>query len=184
MYEVELKVELTDREKIDLIKSFKDQGFGSKGSTPQNDYYIEAKESPFGGQDLKRYRNENGKLIYTEKIWEMEGDVKARRENEYEVSKEIFEKAIAEFPNAIKIIKDREWFDASYEGVKISVTIDSVKFDHSPSIRYFVEAEIDVKDKIEVPKTKEFIVKFLKKILNKTEMMEAPGMFTMAVKKI
>ena len=63
MYEVELKVEITEKEKEELIKSFKVKNYLFKGITPQDDFYIEAKESPYGGQDLKRYRKEGGKFI-------------------------------------------------------------------------------------------------------------------------
>ena len=184
MYEVELKVELSVEEKDKLIESFREKGFSSKGITPQNDYYIEAKESPYGGFDLKRYRNEDGKFIYTEKIWEQSEDQLARKENEHEVSEDEFKAKITEFPDAITVKKDRAWFGGTFEGVSISITIDSVKFDHSPCMRYFMEAEIDVKDKKEVAKTKELIRSFLKEILDKSEIVEAPGMFSMALKKL
>ena len=60
MYEVEIKVELSGKERIDLIERFKTRGFLAKGITPQNDFYIEAKPSPYGRFDLKRYRQEGG----------------------------------------------------------------------------------------------------------------------------
>ncbi len=184
MYEVELKVELTAKEREKLITLFKEQGFLFKGVTPQNDFYIEATESSYGGFDLKRYRNEDGKFIYTEKIWESFDGQPIRRENEYEVTKEEFESETPKYPNAIKIKKDREWFTGVYEGIEISVTVDSVKFDHSQSMRYFIEAEIDVEKKEDVQKTKELIYDFLKKILNKFELIDSPGMFSMAFKKL
>lgn len=184
MYEVEFKVELSREEKDKLITSFKERGFSPKGVTPQNDFYIEAKESPYGGFDLKRYRNEGGKFIYTEKTWEILEGQPIRKEDEHEVSKEEFESKVAQFPNAIAIKKDRAWFDGSYQGVKISITIDTVKFNHSLEERYFIEAEIVVEDKHEVIKTKVFIQEFLKEILEKDEIIESPGMFSMAFKKL
>ena len=45
-----------DEERERLIGEFKNKGFQSNGVTPQNDFYIEAKPSPFGTYDLKRYR--------------------------------------------------------------------------------------------------------------------------------
>ncbi len=184
MYEVEIKIELTEKERKDLVLALQKQGFVSKGITPQNDYYIEAKESPFTGFDLKRYRNEAGKYIYTEKIWELIDNLPFRKENEHEVTKKEFEAKIAEFPKALKIVKNRDWYKGSYQGIEISVTIDSVKFDHAVDVRHFIEAEIDIAEKKEVPKTKEFIRGFLKELFNKQEIVEAPGMFTMAFKQL
>ena len=184
MYEVEVKVELSEKERQDLIALFKKKGFESKGVTPQSDFYTEAKPSVYGGYDLKRYRHEADKFIYTEKIWEMADDAKARKENEYEVTQEKMEAEIAQNPVVVKIIKDREWFKGTYQGSEISITIDSVKFDHSPNIRYFIEAEIDVTDKNTVKDTKRKIVDFLRELLGKKDsMIEAPGMFTMAMDK-
>ncbi len=183
MYEVELKVELTLKEKEDLIAEFNAKNFLFKGVTPQNDYYIEAVNSPFGGYDLKRYRNEAGKYIYTEKIWEKVDGQPARRENEHEVSKDKFESTIAQFPNAIKIIKDREWFKGDYQGKDISITIDTVKFDHSAGTRYFIEAELDVENKEDVPGAKVVVKEFLKNVLHKPDVIDSPGMFMMAFEK-
>jgi adenylate cyclase class IV len=184
MYEIEIKVELSNNERLELIESFKKRNFVSKGVTPQNDYYVEAHESPYGAFDLKRYRNEDGKFIYTEKVWELINEKPFRREDEHEVSKEEFEAKIVEFPNALKIVKDREWFVGSYQDAEISITIDSVKFNHSPDMRYFIEAEIGVTDKEVVSKTRELIENFLKDILNREEIVESPGMFKMAFRKL
>ena len=184
MYEIEIKVELTENEKQELIESFKRRNFTFKGITPQNDYYIEATESPYGGFNLKRYRNENSKFIYTEKVWELIEGQPFRKEDEYEASKEEFDSKIVEFPDALKIVKDREWFKGSYQYREISITIDSVKFDHSPVMRYFIEAEIDIPDKKDVVEAKELIANFLKEILDRQEIVESPGMFTMAFKKL
>lgn len=184
MYEVEIKVEINNKQRQELIESLKSIGFVSKGVTPQNDFYIEAKESPYGGFDLKRYRNEGDKFIYTEKTWETIEGQPIRREIQHNVSKEEFDSKISEFKDAVKIIKDREWFIGDYQGTEISFTIDSVKFDHSPGMRYFIEAEIGVADKNDVLKTKEFVRDFLKEILDMQKIIESPGMFTMAFKKI
>jgi len=184
MYEVELKVELTDIERQKLLTLFKGAGFQSKGVTPQHDLYIEAKESPYGGFDLKRYRNEDGNYIYTEKVWEMIEGEPTRKEIEHAVSKEAFDAASAQFPDVLVIQKDREWFSGSYEGEEISITIDAVQFNHSAHMRYFIEAEIGIEDKHAVVKTKNLIKAFLKSILGKSEIIEAPGMFTMAFKRL
>lgn len=184
MYEIETKVELTLEEKQKLIATFTREHFTSRGITPQHDVYIEAKESPHGGFDLKRYRHEGDEYLYTEKVWELIENRPFRKEDQHEVSKEKFASAIAEFPHALTIKKDREWFDGSYQGVPISLTIDSVKFDHSPGLRYFLEAEILVEDKSQVVATKELIAEFLRKILGKSEIVESPGMFTMGFKKL
>ncbi len=183
MYEVESKVEITDKEKENLITLFKEKNFPFKGTTPQNDFYTEARESPHGSYDVKRYREEGDKFIYTEKIWEVVDNNPVRKETEHEVSKNEFASAIAQFPNAVKIKKQRDWFAANYQNTDISLTIDTVKFDHSPNTRYFIEAEIDVQDKKDVKKFKDIIIQFLKELLNKSEIIEAPGMFTMAFKK-
>jgi adenylate cyclase class IV len=183
MYEVEIKVELTNEEKETIINECNVRGFADKGITPQNDYYIEAKKSKYKGYDLKRYRKEAEKYIYTEKVWEVIDGEPIRKEDEHEVTEEEFDKAVKEFPNAIKIIKDRQWFAGAHQDKNISITIDSVKFDHSPHMRYFIEAEIDVPSKEDVTKTKELIREFLRDILKKSNLIEADGMFTMAFEK-
>lgn len=157
MYEVEIKIELTEKEKGDLITEFKAKNFEFKGLMTQNDFYLEAKKSPHGGRDLKRLRSQDRKYIYTEKIWELSGDTKVRRENEHEVSEEEFNSMLLQFPDALKIIKDREWYAGSFQNKNISLTIDNVKFDH--------------------------ISLFLKELLNKEDLVEAPGMFAMAFDK-
>lgn len=183
MYEVELKVELTSDKKNSLLEVFKERGFSSKGVTPQHDVYIEARESEFGGFDVKRYRNEQDSFIYTEKVWQLIEGNRARKEIEHEVSREEFDAAIAQYPSAIVIKKNREWFVGRYEEREISITIDTVKFDHSPADRYFIEAEIVIDDEAEFAQTKNLIKNFLSQILEQSEIVESPGMFTMAFKK-
>ncbi len=179
-YEVEIKVELSDAERNELLKALTSFGFVSHGVTPQADYYIQADKSPYGGVDLKRYRDEGGKLIYTEKIWEMHGGERARREIEREVTSGELEKAVAGNPKAPSIKKDREWFKGAYKGTEISFTIDSVRFNNFPQPRYFVEAEIGADRPEEVPKIKSFLQGFLKDILQRSEIVEAPGMYSLA----
>jgi adenylate cyclase class IV len=187
MYEVELKVELTKEEKQKLEKAFKERGFEFRKQTPQKDYYVEAKKSPYydqgGKYNLRRYRDEDGELIYTAKIWEMVDEHLARQEEEYEVSREKFDEEIQKYPEAIKIEKARDWYWGKYKGQKISLTIDTVDFDHSPETRYFFEAEIDVDDKDKTKETKDLIRDFIKEVLVKEEVVEAPGMFSMAFEK-
>jgi len=180
---VEIKIELTAKERENLISEFKKRHFLFKGVTPQNNIYVEARKSPYGSYDIKRYRDEAGKFIYTEKIWEMIGNQQARKENQYNVSEKKFKSIVAQFPKALKITKEREWFDGTYKNKDISITIDSVKFDHSPETRYFIEAEIDVKDKNDVSKTRDLILDFFKDLLQKSSIVESPDMFTMALEK-
>lgn len=186
MYEVEFKVELTQQEATDLRLLFAERGFKVGDVDQQDDYYIEYKKSGlYEGYDLKRYRNESGKIFYTEKVWEMAGTEPARKESEYEVTPEKFAAEIEKYPEATKIKKQREWFTGSSKDLpNISITIDSVKFDHSPSMRYFIEAETQTPDINEVKSLKEKIVDFLKDILHKDEIIESPGMFRMAFFKL
>lgn len=183
MYEVEIKVELTSQEKDRLLKTFKERGFESRGTTPQIDVYVEATKLSWGGYNIKRYRKEADSYIYTEKIWEEIEGKKARKEIERNISVEEFASEIAKFPKSTTIKKDREWFRGNYKGKDMSLTLDSVKFDHSPGMRYFLEAEIGVKEKENVKKTEELIYRFLKELLGKTEITDVPGMFAMAFEK-
>jgi adenylate cyclase class IV len=184
MYEIEYKVELTPEERMMLIALFNERGFPSDGIDQQNDFYIEAKDSPLGiGYDLKRYRDEEHAIFYTEKTWELAGNQPARKEIEREVSRDEFEAEVAKYPDAVKIQKQREWFAGKHKDLPVSITIDSVKFDHSPSMRYFIEAETNTTDLEKVKELKQHIVDFLKDILGKEEIIESPGMFTMAFKK-
>lgn len=188
MYEVETKIELNKAEKDALIESLIAWTFSFVKDTDQNDYYVEAKESVYknkgGKYDLKRYRKENDTYIYTEKTWEEVGDGVARKEIEKSVDEQEFNKKVSEFPNAIKISKTREWYIGEYEGEKISVTIDSVKFDHSDGERYFVEAEIGVEDISKVKETEEKLQSFLVSILKKDKLVVSPGMFSMAFNRL
>jgi adenylate cyclase class IV len=183
MYEVEYKVEITDTERDTLYALFEKEGFAKKPPVVQNDYYIEAVESPFGGFDLKRYRDEGDKIFYTEKVWEDVDGKKVRREAEREVTREEFDSKIAEYPSALKIQKDRQAFTGEYEGCKIHIDMDSVKFDHSPSVRYFIEAETMTESKEEVGARKDLMLRFLRESLGRSDIKEASGMFTMAFKK-
>lgn len=187
VYEVETKVELTQEEKDKIIDSFKERGFEFRKTTPQRDFYIEAERSPYyeqgGNYNLKRYRDEGGVCIYTAKTWEMADGHLARQEEEYEVTQDTFNEEVAKFPDAIKIEKNRDWFWGEFRGEKISITIDTVKFDHSPNTRYFMEAEIGVDDKAKTKETKDVINDFLQDILGKDDVIEAPGMFKMAFEK-
>lgn len=183
MYEVEFKVELNKNEETAVIAKLLEIGFEDTGITPQNDHYIHAVKSPYGGYDLRRYRNEAGTYIYTEKIWEMVNETKARKEDEYEVTEEEFNIETEKYPNAMVIKKDRHWFKGLDNKVPISVTIDTAKFNHCDYLRFFIEAEIDTEDKSKVAEIKEHIIDFLKRILEKEELIESPGMFTMAFEK-
>jgi len=183
MYEVELKVEITKEEREKLLFVLENKNFIYSGMTPLNDYYIEGQESPYGGYNIKRYRQEDGKVIYTEKTWVMVGDTPSRKEDEHEVSIEVFNKEIAKFPNLIKIHKERDWFSGIYDGLDMGIMIDSVRFDHSVSTRYFIEAEVIVSDENKVKKIRGEILKFLQDLLDKPEIKEAHSMFSMALNK-
>lgn len=165
MYEVEMKVEITDTELKKLIEHFKQSNVPSLGVTPQNDFYTTANKSPFGGYDIQRYREEGSKFIFTEKVWEMIDGQPIRRESEHELSKSEFISKVSNFPKALRIVKDREWFTANHQGREISITIDTVKFDHSSDMRYFIEAEIRVADKNEIVATKNLIKTFIMEVL-------------------
>lgn len=183
MYEVEYKVEISKEKSEELAALFEKSGYSSKPAVPQSDYYIQADPSPLGGFDLKRYREEGMKAFYTEKIWEAAGGGKARREIEKEVSVEELRAEVRKFPDAIKIQKLRRAFSGEYKGKKIHIDMDSVKFDHSPAVRYFIEAELIAEKKEDVKLYKEFLIGFLKEVLRTEELREAPGMFTMAREK-
>jgi hypothetical protein len=183
MYEIEYKVEITEAERQKLITLFKKEGFLKKPEVLQNDYYIEVHDSAQGGYDFKRYRDEGEKLFYTEKIWDEVGGRKYRKENEREVSREEFERAIKKFPSAIKIQKTRQPFSGNFVNKKMHIDMDSVKFDHSATTRYFIEAEVISEDKEKFKTLKDSIIEFLRDSLGR-EIVEAPGMFSMAFKKL
>lgn len=184
MYEVEYKVEITEDEKQKLIALFQSKNFTDNGIVKQNDYYVEVVDSPLTGYDFKRYRDENGKYLCTIKTFEEVNGKMARREEEKEVSKNEFLDAIIKYPNATTIKKDRRSFLGNYKGNEIHIDIDSVKFDHSQSVRYFIEAELMTEDVKKVSTLRDEMIEFLKISLGRSELIEAPGMFTMAYKKL
>lgn len=190
MYETEIKVEISDMQKTALLDRFLLDGFTDKGIVPQADYYIKAVQSQYGDPkafDIERYRSEGGKFFYTKKAWEKEeGQDPVRKEDECEVTQAEFEAAIAAYPDALKILETRHWFGASFEDRKISLSIDSVQFDHDPRMRHFMEPEVLVANKAQVPETKEFLRRFVADLLGYEVSMieEAPGMFAMAFKKL
>ncbi len=184
MYEVEYKVEITEEEKSKLEILFKESGYEIKSPVVQNDYYIEAKESPVGGYDLKRYRDEGNRIFYTEKIWEEVEGGKIRKEVEHLVEMEVFQTELPKYPNTLKIQKTRQTFSGKYNDNDIHIDMDSIKFDHSPSVRYFIEAEVLSSDKNSVMDLKKSLIEFIKNSLGKSELVESPGMFNMAFNKL
>ena len=180
MYEVEYKVEITKEERDKLDALFKKDGFIVKETVMQNDYYIEAKESPLGGYDIKRYRDQGKNIFYIEKVWEDIGGHLARKETEKEVSRGEFMEEIAKYPKAIKIIKEEQSFGGKYGNQKIHIDMDTVKFNHSPNVRYFIEAEILTEDGEEVKILKDIVIEFLKTSLGRRDIIESPSMFNMA----
>ena len=183
MYEVEYKVEISESEKKNLFTLFQKDNFIKKLLVLQNDYYVEAKESPFGGFDLKRYRSEDDTFFYTEKIWEDVGGHKARKETEKEILQNEFDIGISKNPIVLKIQKERQSFAGTYQNNEIHIDMDSVKFDHSENMRFFIEAEILCENKQDVKSLKQQMAEFLAKSLGR-EIVESPGMFTMAFKKL
>jgi adenylate cyclase class IV len=183
MYEIELKVELTEDEKMRLPTDIQALGFKFVETTPQDDYYVEAKLSQYAAQggkyDLKRYRHEADTYIYTEKVWELIAGKATRRETEQEVSQTDFDAAVAAFPNAARVTKQRDWYTGEHMGRTISFTLDTTKFTHSPAMRYFVEAEIAVEEADDTAAARGVVVDFLKTVLHRSEIVESPGMFTM-----
>lgn len=184
MYEVEFKVEITKTEREAVLGRLLENNFIDGGSASQLDCYIEAKESPYGGFDTKRFRHEGDEFIYTEKVWELMNGEMIRHEEEREISKEEFLSGLNSVNNPITIKKERQKLDGYYEGVKIHIDMDTVKFDHSVSERYFLETEILTEDKAQVKELREFIHKFLVFTLDRDDVVEASGMFSMAFLKL
>lgn len=187
MYEIEIKVELTEQERSKLIANLPAHGFDFVESTPQDDFYVAAEISEFAAQggkyNLKRYRHEGDEYIYTEKVWELIEGAVTRREIENTVSDVEFAGALAKYPDAARVTKIRDWYSGEFDGRGISFTIDSAKFSHSPAVRHFVEAEIAVEQADETAAARETVLRFLKKVLNRSEIVESPGMFTMVFEK-
>jgi adenylate cyclase class IV len=186
MYEVEVKSEINESQLQKLLATLALHGFADNGVAPQKDYYTKAVESHNNAFDIERYRAEAGRFFYTKKEWEVEDGKFVRREDEHEVTEVEFEQAVTEYPNALKIFKDRHWFAGSYEGREIKFSIDSVKFGHSPAVRYFVEPEICIEDRSLVQETRNFLRTFVARLLDieVEEFIEAPGMFALAFKKL
>ncbi len=183
MYEVELKTEITAEEKEQIIANLKNSGFTEKGSMAQIDYYVESEKSSYGGYNLKRYRNEDGNIFYTQKTWEMVNGERARKEEERKSSLDELSEGLKTSSHPITIKKDRQSFEGSYKDIKIHIDMDTIKFDHSTSMRYFIETEILTSNQKEIKEMREFIAEFLKQLLRKLELIESPGMFTMAFEK-
>ena len=182
MYEVELKVEVNTEEREKFLVQILERGFTQTENLVQNDYYVEAEKSEYGGYDLKRFRDESGTYFYTHKKWEVVDGYPVRNEDEREVTKEEFEVGISKEVK-IHIQKNRMSLLGLYENREIKIDMDTIKFDRSPNIRYFIEAEIITPEKTEVKSIKEFLDTFLKVVLEKEEIIHSPGMFTMAFER-
>jgi adenylate cyclase class IV len=183
MYEVEYKVEITKKERAELITLFKKSSFVDEGINLQNDFYVEVKNSAFGGFDFKRYRTEGKKALYTQKIWEKINGINTRKETEKEISVSELVSEIDRYPDCLKISKERKSFSGKYKEQEIHIDMDSVKFSHSPEVRYFIEAEVLTDEKEKVEKLRELVAAFLKESLGRNEIIESPGMFDMAFYK-
>ena len=84
---------------------------------------------------------------------------------------------------SIKIKKDRTSFTGIHHGQALHIDMDSIKYDHSPAMRYFIEAEVLSKDKEGISELKASLILFLKESLGTSEIKESPGMFMMAYEK-
>lgn len=175
MYEVEYKVEINKEERDRLVEILHQDGFTSRDTITQNDYYVEVAHLDSGGYDFKRYRDEGKVCFYTEKVWENG----KRREDEHEISKADLLIALERYPNALRIQKDRMSWNGSYQHTKMHIDMDSVKFDHSPEMRYFIEAEVLTENGEEVPILRDLIISFLKTLIGRDDIAESPGMFNM-----
>jgi hypothetical protein len=183
VYEVEFKAELTLAERDALAARLAAEGFAAGDPLSLVDTYVEATDSPHGGYDLRRYRDEGGRIIFAEKVWELVGGSLARREAEREASREEMVAAIAASANPVRIAKTRQPYSGRWGGRDLHVDVDTVQFDHSPGPRYFAEAEIVTPDGAGAPALKEELRGFLAGLLGRDELPEAWGMFTMALKK-
>jgi adenylate cyclase class IV len=184
VYEVEYKVEVTEPEKQRLTELFSEKSFVTLSPVRQEDYYIEAKASPLGGYNTKRYRDQGNKIFFTEKTWEVHAGGKVRREIENEVTRKEFDAALLKYTDTIKISKHRQSFTVLFENIPFHIDLDSIKFDHSSGMRYFVEAEVMSQSKEEVGKIRDIIIRFLRQYLERSDLVEAPGMFAMALQKL
>jgi adenylate cyclase class IV len=184
MYEVEYKVEITKAERDALIATLNKDGFISRDTVTQNDYYVEVTNLPGGGYDFRRYRDEGKRAFYTVKTWETTGGQKRRLEEEKEISRAELLSEVEKYPDKLKITKDRQSFSGKYQNTELHIDMDSVKFDHSPVMRYFVEAEVLTEDQAEVPIMRSLIISFLKTALGREDIAESPGMFNMAFNKL
>jgi hypothetical protein len=182
-YEVERKVEITEAERDALITLFEKEGFVRKPSVLQNDHYIHAVKSSLGGYDLKRYRDEGEKIFYTEKVWENIDGQNGRREIEKQVTHDEMISEVSAHPLTLTIQKKRQPFVGTHEGVDIHIDMDEVKFDHSLMVRFFVEAETITAYPDLVKHLALLMLDFLRESLGR-EVVEAPGMFTMAFEKL
>lgn len=184
MYEVEFKVELSEAERDALEATLLARGFVAATTLALEDVYVEAADSPLGGYDLKRYRDEGSRVVYAEKIWEEVGSQMARREDEREATRDEMAAAVAACPSPVRIRKERRPLSGTWEGRALHVDMDTVQFDHSPGPRYFAEAEIVTPDAALAAPLKESVKRFLREALGREDLAEAWGMFTMALKKL
>lgn len=184
MYEVERKVEITRDEREKLVALFRARGYRERPLVMQEDAYIEAKKSPFGGYDHKRYRKEGDRIIYTEKSWEdAPGGGRARREIERDADEEERAGALSLCAAPIIIRKERLSFEGEHDGRAMHIDMDSVAFSHSPDERCFIEAELIARTKDDVSRFEDAVWSFLRDALGRDDLVESPGMFTMAFEK-
>ena len=191
--ETEVKVEISEWRRNRLINRLLALGFTDEGIFYLSDYYVEAKESAHGGPgtfDIERYRSDGrGKFDFTKKFWqEVEGGEPVRVEEEHPINKELFDAVVATHPKALLIQKTRHLFtQTSAGGLKVSVSIDVVKFAHPPNVlRHFVEVEVLEEDPTKVKETMVFLRSLLADLLGleALESYDAPSMFAIAFKKL
>jgi len=186
MYEVEIKIEVTAGDMKKLVSALSERGFSHQDTVLQKDVYVKAVESLHNAFDIERYRDEGGEYLYTKKAWEVENGESIRKEDEHPVSEEDFNGALARFPDALKVLKTRDYYHGFFENQKVTFSIDTIKFDHSESERYFIEPEIITSERAKVSEIKKLLRRFVSELLgiDEPQIVEAPGMFAMAYKKL
>ena len=103
-----------------------------------------------------------------------------RREEEEEVSLKELQEETSKIPDSVNIEKTREYFGGKYQGTDLLVSIDSVTFGHSEGERYFIEAEVCVEKKEDTQEAEHVVKNFLRNLLATQDLVESPGMFSMA----
>ncbi len=179
-YEVEFKVEITEAEREALMDNLRQKGFSEEPEVSQDSVYVDTTESSKGGDGPERYRREGNRFFHTRKILEKVGNSMACREIQREISQSEYMDVVLKNPEAVRVPKQRNSFSGKYQGQNVHIDMDSVKFKHSPSIRFFVEAEIITNDEGRVEILEKFVQQTLKDLLGRSDLVRSPGIYGMA----